>query len=453
MARTRRSPVKALRNAVTLTSLFAVCCSPAINMRSSQDSVVTDLQETSDQSTASQPCNPATEPLPPAGEGMWPWHDLSNLDESALKKRGLNVNLSELWTPGKGGILRAVAGLPGCTASFVSDDGLLLTNHHCIHRAIQRNSTPDHDYLNNGFVARTRADELQAFGTTVYVFQQQSDVTSRVLDNLDQSLSDYERMREIGQRESAIVRECEQKPNTSCSVARENNGLRFMLLENLDIHDVRLVAFPPESLGNFGGEIDNWHWPRHSLDFALIRAYVAPNNSPAEFSTNNKPYKPERYLKVSPEFPKPPDFVMVPGKPGRTRRYATAVEVEDALNWFYPARESILSDWITTLETAAGDPAAKLTVSSQVRSLNNGLFNARGMMQGLRVNRAVERAKNRDNALRNWIGKDPARTQRFGSAIDDLENHLQSARNGRDRDMYMDMFISGSQVFGFARRI
>jgi hypothetical protein len=385
---------------------------------------------------------------------MWPWHDLASLDEPALRQRGLEVPLADLWTPGRGGLLRAVAGMQGCSASFVSPDGLLLTNHHCVHRAIQRNSTPEHDYLKNGFLAKTRADELPGQGTLVFVFQQQSDVTSRVLDGLAASLSDLERLREIERRESAIVRDCEKKPNTRCEVARENHGLRFMLLENLELRDVRIVAVPPESLGNYGGEIDNWHWPRHTLDFALMRAYVAPNGEPADHAVINVPYRPERYLGVSTTFPEAPDFVMVAGKPGRTRRYATALEVEDALDWYYPARDSLFTAWIQALEAPAGkDPAAVLAISSWVRRLNNGLFHARGMVHGLRANRAVERARTREAALRAWLREDPRRAQQYGAVLDDLATHLRLSREGRDRDMLLGALTSGAQVFGFARRI
>ena len=252
-----------------------------------------------------------------------------------------------------------------CSASFVSADGLLLTNHHCAYRAIQRNSSPEHDYLNGGFVAKNRSDELPGHGTLVYVFQTQSDVTTKVLDGLEPSLSDLERLQEIERRESALVKACEHKPNTRCEVARENHGLRFLLLENLELRDVRVVAAPPEALGNYGGEIDNWHRPRHTLDFTLMRAYVSPDGKPADYDEKNVPFRPERHLHVSAEFPSPPDFVMVAGTPARTKRYATSVEVHDARTWYYPTRDGLFSAWIGALEQAAGDdPKAKLTVAS-----------------------------------------------------------------------------------------
>jgi hypothetical protein len=406
------------------------------------------------QPQAKAPCDPSANELPTSGEGMWPWHDLASLDEALLRARGLQVPLSELWTPGKGGLLRAVAGMKGCSASFVSPDGLLLTNHHCAHRAIQRNSSPEHDYLENGFVARSRADELPGHGTLVYVFQQQTDVTSKVLDGLAESLSDVERLRELDRRESLIVKACEAKPNTRCQVARENHGLRFLLLENLELRDVRVVAAPPESLGNYGGEIDNWHWPRHTLDFTLMRAYVGPKGEPADYHVDNVPFRPERHLRVSDEFPAPPSFVMVAGTPGQTRRYATSTEVHDALTWYYPTRDELFTVWLEALERAAGaEAAAKLAIASWVRRLNNGLFHARGMSTGLRANATVARAEQRETALRAWIAAEPQRVSQFGTAVDDLRKHLEASRQGRERDLLLGYLTSGAQVFASARRI
>ena len=445
---------KSSTHASLLTCLLLGCAAPqprpSHQPLQPQPNVVAPTPE----SPTPRPCNPTAEALPPPGEGMWPWHDLSALDEASLRGRGLEVPLADLWTPGKGGLLKAVAGLKGCSASFVSADGLLLTNHHCAYGAIQRNSTPEHDYLADGFVAKSRGDELPGRGALVYVFQKQSDVTSAVLDGLAPSLSDLDRLREIERRESAIVKQCEKKPNTRCEVARENHGLRFLLLENLELRDVRIVAAPPSSLGNFGGEVDNWHWPRHTLDFTLMRAYVSPDGRPADYDEANVAYRPERYLEVSTEFPSPFDFIMVAGTPARTMRYATATEVREALTWYYPTRESLFADWIDALERASGeDPAAKLATAAWVRRLNNALFHAKGMVRGLRVNRTVQRAEQREAALSAWIAAEPARSTQFGGVLDGLERHLRDAMVGRDRELMLGYLTYGAQVLGFARRI
>ncbi|MBU1536144.1 S46 family peptidase, partial [Myxococcota bacterium] len=224
-----------------------------------------------------------TVPMPASGEGMWPWHDISKLDEQALKRRGLKIPLKSLWTPGKGGLARAVIGLRGCTGSFIGTRGLIITNHHCAFRAIQRNSTATDNLLEKGFIAADRKSERNGFGTVVWVFLTQRDVTREILDKIPPDCKDEDRAQFIEDKEKALVKKCEATPNRMCRVSRENHGLRFLLLENLEIRDVRLVAAPPRAMGEFGGEVDNWRWPRHTLDFALLRAYVGKDGSVQDY--------------------------------------------------------------------------------------------------------------------------------------------------------------------------
>ena len=164
---------------------------------------------------------------PHSGEGMWPWADLQELNEKKLQGRGLKLALKEIWTPGKGGLATAVVGLRGCTASFISKDGLLITNHHCAYRAIQRNSTEKRDLLKEGFWAKTRKEELKGYGVTVLVFKNQRDVTKEILEGLPMKAPPAKLMKAIEKKEKAIVSRCEKKPNTRCLVSRENNGIRF----------------------------------------------------------------------------------------------------------------------------------------------------------------------------------------------------------------------------------
>lgn len=181
----------------------------------------------------------------PSGEGMWPWADLGQLDEAALRKRGLRISLASLWTPGRGGLASAVVGYGnGCTGSFLSAEGLIITNHHCAFRSIQRNSTPERDLLQTGFQAANRQAELNGYGARVYVFRNQTDVTTKIVSALPKGADDHAVIRVIEAREKALVAACEKKPHTRCRISRENDGLRFLLLENTALKDVRLVAAP-----------------------------------------------------------------------------------------------------------------------------------------------------------------------------------------------------------------
>ncbi len=302
------------------------------------------------------PCRPDLDPLPPSGEGMWPWDGLGDLDEDALKKRGLKIPLEDLWTPGVGGLARAAVGLRGCSASFVSADGLMITNHHCAFTGIQRNSTPENNLLDTGFLAGDRAGELDGHGLRAFVFMKQTEITEQILRDMPKGGSDLDRIELIEAREKAAVKECEKKPNTRCRVSRNNDGLEFILLENLELKDVRLVALPPQSLGEFGGEVDNWQWPRHTMDFTFVRAYVDTDGKPAEYSVDNVPYKPEAHFEIGNGGVSPGDLVMVVGTPYRTARYRTLASVRRDLEWYYPTRVNLFSEWTGVMEKVCGLP-------------------------------------------------------------------------------------------------
>jgi hypothetical protein len=384
---------------------------------------------------------------------MWPWSALHTLDERALKDRGLEIPLGELWTPGAGGLLGAAVGLRGCSASFVSPDGLMLTNHHCVYRAIQRNSTPGNNLLERGYLAADRAAELDGQGLRAFVFAGETDVTGEVAGGLPAGCTDLERARFVESREKALVKACEERPATRCRVSRNNDGLRFALLEFTEIEDVRLVLAPPRSLGEFGGEVDNWRWPRHTLDFAFVRAYVGPDGAPAPFGPDNVPYRPARHFAVSPAGIAPGDLVLVAGTPYSTARYRTLAEVREDLEWFYPARAELFAAWLAVLEgTCAETPAACLPVAATIKGLNNGLTNARGMVAGLRRSRVLERKLETEARWREWIAADPARA-RFAGALDALDAYVEGGAAGRDRDLLLGQLTRGSQLTGFARTI
>jgi len=438
-----------------LTAVLAAACGAAPDPDQSPAAA-----EASPQPVLPQPAAPVTSalpqlaPLPPSGEGMWPWSDLSNLDEEALRARGLRVPLGDLWTPERGGLLRAAVGLRGCSASFVSDEGLLITNHHCAFRAIQRNATEENNILENGFVAQTRDQELDGAGLRVYVFNRQTDVTGRVLGEMPGDLTDLERARFIEDREKALVKECEAAPNTRCQVSRNNDGLSFILLENLEIKDVRLVAVPPRSLGEFGGEIDNWQWPRHTMDFAFIRAYVDKDGKVAEYSPDNVPFKPRARFSVSPDGVAPGDLVMVVGTPYRTARYRTLAAVREDLEWFYPLRVDLFSRWIGLMEEICQDtPDSCLPTSSLVKTLGNTLTNANGMIEGLRRSRILERKAAQEEEWRQWIASDADARNKWGTSLDDLTGYIEASQTGRDRDFHIRYLLWGVNLFDFARTI
>ncbi len=437
----------------TLILAMVLGCARQLTVEQHGGVPVLTIERQADEPTGPEP---AADAVPPSGEGMWPWTQIEKLDGEALKQRGLKLALGDIWTPGKGGLARAVAGLSGCSASFVSADGLLLTNHHCAYRAIQRNSTPDNNLLEKGFLARSKEDELDGHGLKTFVFAEHRDVTDAVLGQLPEGLTDLARTEYIEAREKEIVKKCEEQPNTRCRVSRNNDGLSFTLLSFLELRDVRLVAAPPSALGNFGGEIDNWHWPRHTMDFALLRAYVDPQGRAAPYAEENVPFKPQRFFRIAKSGVAEGDLVMVMGTPGHTQRYRTSVAVEDVSDWYYPKRVAVFTEWAKILEqTCAELPDSCLLTSSTLRGISNGLTNAQGMIVGLKRAGVLERKRTEEERWRQWVAADGERQAKFGGALDDLMEIVKQHRAGRDRDFLIRYIISSwsPRMLGFARTI
>jgi hypothetical protein len=270
--------------------------------------------------------------------GMWmPSQMMLPQHQEIFRKMGVSMPAAQLSDP-LSDPLAAIVSLGGCSASFVSPDGLVVTCHHCVQGALQQNSNEKQDLVENGFLAKDYASELSAGpASRVMVVQSFRDVTREMRDGLDKIKDPVQRKKESEKRQKALIAECEKdKPGIRCSVSSFFGGIQYQLIECLEIRDVRLVYAPHRSVGNYGGEIDNWAWPRHTGDFAFYRAYVGPDGKPADFSLSNLPYKPAHYLKISATGVKKGDFVMVVGYPGRTERTATAAEIRHDVEWFYP---------------------------------------------------------------------------------------------------------------------
>ncbi len=354
-----------------------------------------------------------------ADEGQWTPDQIANLDFERLRRRGLELSPEDLWTP-EGGLLRAAVNLSGCSAAFISPDGLIATNHHCAYGALQAASSVEHDYLRDGFLARTREDELEARGRTVKVLRTITDVSSALHEAVASAQDPAARARAVDALRKRLVQECEAQDHApKCQAATFYNGSTLRLFEYLELRDVRLVYAPPAAIGEYGGETDNWMWPRHTGDFSLLRAYTGPNGNPAEHAETNVPYHPTQFLRVSTEGVGPGDFVGVMGYPGRTNRYLPAAEVARYVGQVFPTRIRIYGAWIAIMERLAeGDHATAIKVAAKVKSLANRHKNARGMVAGIERMKLVERRQREEQEMRTWVqGTDePDR----GQALDHL---------------------------------
>ncbi|MBP9087880.1 MAG: S46 family peptidase [Kofleriaceae bacterium] len=324
--------------------------------------------------------------------GMWlPAQMLLPQHMEIFQKLGVALDAKTLSDP-LSSPLAAIVSLGGCSASLVSPEGLIVTNHHCVQGALQLNSTAQNNLVENGFLAKTKADEVSAGPTQkVMVLQAYRDVTVEMRKGLEAIKDPIARKTEAENRLKKLQTACEKdRPGLRCQVTSYFAGGQYSLLEYLEIRDVRLVYVPKRSVGNYGGEIDNWAWPRHTGDFSFYRAYVGKDGKPADFAKDNVPFAPKHFLKVSATGVKPADFVMVTGYPGRTNRTATAAATHHDVDWFYPYLVTYLQERYAFVESHMKDPgetAIKANVAKQ--SIQNGLEKNQGVLNGLKKNAAL----------------------------------------------------------------
>lgn len=360
---------------------------------------------------------------------------IAELDHAKLADLGLQLTAEQLWNPDDFGLMAAVVNFAGCSSGFVSALGLIATNHHCAYGVIQSHSSVEHDYLTDGFFAPTQADELQAKGRTVKVLEKITDVTERVRAAVDAAGDPAAKQRAYDLAQKTIVAQCEEQAHRSCRVAGFYNGSEVQLHEYLELTDIRLVYAPTSGVGNYGGEVDNWMWPRHSGDYSLLRAYVGPDGNPAPYSEDNVPYKPKRHLQISTEGVSPGDFVAVLGFPGDTDRYLPAAEMRRQAEQFLPARVALYGEWIRILnEEGAKAPAVKIKVAAKLRGLANRHKNARGMLEGIARDKLLQRREAEEIALAEWAD---AQGETYANVLSGLDALAAERRASFERDFLL----------------
>ena len=388
----------------------------------------------------------------PAGaeEGMWMPMQVPALAPrlAALGFKGDPAAFADLT----GDPMGAIVSLGGCSASFVSADGLVATNHHCALFALQQNSTPARNLLRDGFLARARSEEIWAGPLSrVYVTVSVKDVTDRITGHLSPRLSDLARQQAIERRQKERLAACE-RGGLHCRVASFFDGLLWLEIAQHEIRDVRLVYAPPSGVGNFGGETDNWMWPRHSGDFALYRAYVRPDGKSAAHAEQNVPYRPARWLRVSTEGARPGDFVLVAGYPGKTERLYTYAETRAQLEWAYPRTVRLYRQRLALLERMASeDPERAIRLNTRIRGLANSMKNREGVLEGAARLRYLERKRQEERALLDWIEADAKRRAAYRGALPGLDAIQAGVEKTRERDAVFEALHGYQSLLGAAR--
>ncbi|MBB1336245.1 S46 family peptidase [Pseudoalteromonas sp. SR44-2] len=386
-----------------------------------------------------------------ADEGMWQPHQLPEL-ESILKAKGLEIDVESISKLTEFP-MNAVISLGGCTASFVSPKGLVVSNHHCVYGSVQYNSTPENNILENGFLAKSPAEDLPATpGSRVYVTETVTNVTDKVNKGIEK-LSGKARYDAIVKNEKALVAQCEADESYRCNVYSFHGGLEFYLIKSLEIKDVRLSYAPAMGVGNYGGDIDNWMWPRHTGDFGFYRAYVGKDGKPAEYSEDNVPYVPDSYLKVSAKGVQEGDFVMVTGYPGRTNRYRIATEVDNVFNDSYPKARVHNSKYVSLIEENSEDGSkARIAYESTIAGYNNYIKNYGSMIESFKKGTMLERKKQFEQELTQWINSDGERKEQYGSVLGELSELIAQSQEHSERDRMLG-YVHRSQMISTARRL
>ncbi len=380
-----------------------------------------------------------------AVEGMWQPAQLPAIADQ-LRAQGLGLDPKQL-TDLTGPTMGAIVSLGFCTASFVSPEGLVVTNHHCAYGAIQYNSTAERNLIDEGFLARTTAEELPGDpNLRVYVTEEIRDVTKEILRGVRDDMDGLSRYEAVDRAEKALVAKCEKPGNLRCDVYTFHGGASYQLIRQREIKDVRLVYAPADAIGKFGGDIDNWMWPRHTGDFAFLRAYVGKDGKSATYSKDNVPFKPKHWLPVNGKGVEAGDFVMVTGYPGRTNRYRLADEMAAAIDWQYPNLIATFTSVLGIIDAGGRrDPEVAVKYASAVAGFNNYLKNSNGQLEGLAKADAVRHKKDGEAALEAWLassGKDPS----LVADIAALRKLIATQAAVRDRD-YLLGFLSRTSLY------
>ena len=386
-----------------------------------------------------------------ADEGMWMPSQLPQLAKSlrAAGFKGDPAALADLTRKP----MAAVVSLGGCTASFVSPQGLVVTNHHCAMGAIQLNSTPERNLIQDGFIAANPAGEVSAGpAARVLVTVGFDEVTERVLAGArGKQGRDY--FDAVDAAQKALVAGCEADAGHRCSVASMYHGSAFYLIKQLELKDIRLVYAPPRAIGSYGDEIDNFMWPRHSGDFTFYRAYVGRDGKPAAFSPDNVPYRPPAWLTVSTAPVKAGDFAMVAGYPGTTFRHRTAAEFARQVQWQLPSRVALFDGMIRTIDrAAAGDADAQVKYAATQQRFKNNLKRAQGELEGLRRSDAVDVRSADEQAMLAWLQRQPEAAE-LRAGVDALQAILDAESATRERNQLLAALRDNTEALRSAIRI
>ena len=377
-----------------------------------------------------------------ADEGMWFLMFIERLNHRDMEKMGLQLTAQEIYSINNHSLKDAVVQFNGgCTAEMVSKEGLLLTNHHCGYDAIAELSSEEQNYLKNGFWAKDKAAEMKPKSLYVRFFVRMDDVSKRILSKVNDKMTETERNKSIQQEMSLIEKENSEGGKYTVSVRPFFQGNEYYYFVYQDYKDVRLVGTPPESLGKFGGDTDNWEWPRHTADFSMFRVYADANGNPAEYSKGNVPLQPKHYLPISLKGVEENDFAMILGYPGRTNRWMPAGGIEQNVQFAYPAWVEGAKMGMDRMKVYMDkDEKVKLEYASKYASTANYWKNRQGMIDALTKARTSKTKTKEEAKFNKWANKKENKAK-YGSVIATINDYYAQTNLKMRHDNYLSQLM------------
>ena len=392
-----------------------------------------------------------------ADEGMWIPLLIEKYNIKLMQEKGFKLTAEDIYSVNKACMKDAIVQFGGgCTGEVISPDGLLITNHHCGYGQIQKHSTLEHDYLTDGFWAMSREEELPNPGLSVTFLKSMEDVTERTLKGVTAEMAGNERDNLINSNIAEIRKSAIEGTGYTAGVRPFYMGNQYFLFVNEVFRDIRLVGAPPSAIGKFGGETDNWIWPRHTGDFSLFRIYANKENKPAEFSKDNVPFKPAYHFPISLKGVKEGDFTMVFGYPGTTSEYVPSYHVDMVKNFFNPKMIVIRTKKIEIMESAMNtDPLIRIQYSAKKAGIANSWKKWIGESQGLEKMKTIEKKKEFENKLTTWINSDNYRITKYGSILPKYKELYTKLNEYNIVNSYINevFFSSGAEAVSFARNM
>ncbi|MDR3244902.1 MAG: S46 family peptidase [Prevotellaceae bacterium] len=389
-----------------------------------------------------------------ADEGMWLLPLIEKLNIKDMKKAGFKLSAKDIYSINTSSIKDAIVIFGGgCTGEIISDQGLLLTNHHCGYGSIQQHSSVEHNYLKDGFWAKTKSEEKPTPGLAVQFLERIEDVTDQIVPRLKDITSEEERNKIITGISDSIVKNAKNNEwYLRATVTPMFGGNDFYLFVYKIYSDVRMVGAPPSSIGKFGADTDNWMWPRHTGDFSLFRVYADSNGNPATYSENNVPLKPKHHLPISLKGFEEGDFAMVMGFPGSTQRYMTSWEVDERISInnanmikIRGVRQELM------MEDMLADPKVKIQYASKYSGSSNYWKNSIGMNKALKKLKVIDQKRAQETQFTNWVGNDLRKKEAYGTALSLIESAVKSrAKASYARQYLSEAVLRGSEIVGLA---